>query len=120
MKRYIQDGKETVLELEQEMNENQPPLFFEYTTGTPVEKHDIKGQLQELKAGCEKETEAAWYEWKKQLLEPLFSSFSENLARLERDYGYLEGFKEQAEIMANVAMMYSVQIKESIVEKERL
>lgn len=102
------------------MNENQPPLFFEYTTGNASERHDIRTQLQHLKGCCEKETEAAWFEWKKQLLEPLFASFSENLSRLQRDQGYLDGFKEQVEIMANVAKMYSAQVKDSIAENEHL
>ncbi len=120
MKRYIQDGKETVVELEKEIDDNQPPLFFEYTTGNASERQEIRDHLQHLKACCEKETEAAWFEWKKQLLEPLFASFSENMSRLQRDQGYLDGFKEQVDIMANVAKMYSAQVKDSIAEKERL
>ncbi len=106
--------------MERELSENQPPLFFEYATGSSTEKAEICAQLQLLKLNCEQETDAAWYEWKHKLLEPLFVSFSENASRVQRDAGYLAEFSEQLDVMHKIASEYSDELALGIAENEQL
>ncbi|KAF1990425.1 Spc7-domain-containing protein [Aulographum hederae CBS 113979] len=71
LKSHIAEGREDVQTIEAEVYENQPPLFREYLSAPPSEKHIMDNQFKNMKANARLQSKASWYGWRSDLLNDL-------------------------------------------------
>jgi kinetochore protein Spc7/SPC105 len=71
MKNYIAGGREDLQTLEEEVYENQPPLFREYLSAPPQERAIMDNQFKNMKTNARLQSKAQWYAWRRQLLTDL-------------------------------------------------
>ena len=71
LKKYINEGRSVVKEIEADTLEENPPLFREYITATPDVKSLMDVQFKNVKTHARLLSKAMWYEWRMKLLDGL-------------------------------------------------
>lgn len=85
LKKYINEGRSVVKEIEADTFEENPPLFREYITATPEVKSLMDVQFKNVKTHARLLSKAMWYEWRMKLLDGLKEGLVKISQGLERD-----------------------------------
>ena len=80
LKKYINEGRSVVKEIEADTYEENPPLFREYMVATPEVKSLMDVQFKNVKTHARLLSKAMWYEWRMKLLDGL----REGLVRIDQ------------------------------------
>lgn len=95
MKSYLSTGKEVVRTIEAEVSEDQPPLFLEYASAPPKERHIMDDQFRAMKTNARLESKGTWYQWRSQLLRDLAGGLDETEAGMKSDQKALTKLEEE-------------------------
>jgi hypothetical protein len=85
MVNVIQDVHELLDQRMQEIDISQPMIFFDFANGTVAEREEIKLNMQAMREYCIEYSRSQYYEWKAQLIDPLFIHSQESMENLEED-----------------------------------
>ncbi|KAK4208793.1 kinetochore protein spc7 [Rhypophila decipiens] len=98
LRKYINEGRRIVKDIESETFEENPPLFKEYMDATPEFRILMDGQFKNVKSHARLLSKAMWYEWRMKLQEGLreglvriSEGMDEDEAVLGKEMGLLRG-----------------------------
>ncbi|KAK4190482.1 putative kinetochore protein spc7 [Podospora australis] len=95
LKKYISEGRSIVREIENEVFEENPPLFREYMTATPEFKVLMDNQFKNVKSHARLLSKAMWYEWRMQLQGGLLDGLLKISEGMDDDEKFLQKEQEQ-------------------------
>lgn len=96
LKSYIADGREDVQAIEADVYDNQPPLFKEYLSAPPAERHIMDNQFKNMKTNARLQSKASWYAWRSQLFNDLKNGLAQSNQGFAEDDAVL---KQQEELV---------------------
>jgi kinetochore protein Spc7/SPC105 len=93
LKQYIDDGKISIMALEEAFDRSLPKLYLNFQNGSSNTKDFIKSQLKNLKVVSRLYAKEQWYSWRKKLLTPILTTMDEHYQHLEQVF-YLKACVE--------------------------
>ncbi|TLD35890.1 Spc7-domain-containing protein [Venturia nashicola] len=117
MKNYTAGGREDMQTLEEEVYENQPPLFREYLLAPPQERAIMDNQFKNMKTNARLQSKGGWYAWRRKLLSDLHKGQLQFASDFDRDEAVLT--KQEAAIDAVLPNLIQ-QHEELEIESNRL
>lgn len=117
MKSYTAGGREDMQTLEEEVYENQPPLFREYLLAPPQERAIMDNQFKNMKTNARLQSKGGWYAWRRKLLSDLHKGQLQFASDFDRDEAVLT---KQEEAIDTVLPDLIQQHEELEVEANRL
>ncbi|QDS69016.1 hypothetical protein FKW77_009553 [Venturia effusa] len=97
MKNYTSGGREDMQILEEEVYENQPPLFREYLLAPPQERAIMDNQFKNMKTNARLQSKGGWYAWRRKLLSDLHKGQLQFASDFDRDEAVLAKREEAIE-----------------------
>lgn len=89
MKNYTAGCREDMQTLEEEVYENQPPLFREYLSAPPQERAIMDNQFKNMKTNARLQSKGGWYAWRRKLLTDLHKGQLQFANDFDRDEAIL-------------------------------
>lgn len=90
LKKYIQEGREVVKEIESDTLDDNPLLFREYIDAPPDVKVIMDTQFKNVKTHARLLAKGIWYEWRMKLLDGVKTALDENLVCMKADEAVIE------------------------------
>lgn len=100
LKKYIQEGREVVKEIESDTLDENPLLFREYIDAPPDVKVIMDTQFKNVKTHARLLAKGIWYEWRMRLLDGVKTTLNDNLVSMKAD----EAVIEEAEMVTKHVM----------------
>ncbi|KAM3415585.1 hypothetical protein BST61_g9106 [Cercospora zeina] len=91
LKRFTKEGKQILVELEEQTLQDQPPLLQAYANATAERKPVLDAQMRDMKTYARLRSKEMWYSWRSQLLAELVGGLSKIGEGLIRDDDILGG-----------------------------
>ncbi|USW48239.1 Putative Spc7 kinetochore protein [Septoria linicola] len=85
LKRFTKEGKQVIVELEEQTLQEQPPLIQAYAYVTAERKLVLDAQMRDMKTNARLRSKEMWYAWRSQLLDELVGGLSKIGEGLIRD-----------------------------------
>lgn len=90
LRKYIQEGREVVKEIESDTLDDNPLLFREYIDAPPDVKVIMDTQFKNVKTHSRLRAKGIWYEWRMNLLDGVKSALDDNLVSMKADEAVIE------------------------------
>jgi hypothetical protein len=114
LEKTIDQLQSTIRGFKQDMDENPPLLFDEFSQGTALERDETLANLQRSQKYCLLEARADWYPWKQLLFDRMFQNVQSHYENVEKDYETVAPLLEQFRQVGISAKSYLDEVTSNI------
>ncbi|KAJ1567808.1 hypothetical protein HK405_004675 [Cladochytrium tenue] len=100
---HIEEGRQSIRELEIDIAANTPPLFCTYTAGTAEEQENLQLQLKMAKSYARSKTKETWYFWREEIFQPFRQAIIQNIESCRKDEKRIADFSTQLKSLIETA-----------------
>jgi hypothetical protein len=114
LEKTIEQLQSTIQGFKQDMDENPPLLFDEFSQGTALERDETLANLDRSQKYCLLEARADWYPWKQLLFDRMFQNVQSHYEKVEKDYETVAPLLEQFRQVGLAAKSYLEEVTSNI------
>lgn len=89
---HIEEGRQSLRELEADITSNTPPLFYSYVDASEQEQDDLRQLLKTAKSYSRSKTKETWYSWREEIFLPFRQAILQNIESCRKDVRRITGF----------------------------
>ncbi|KAJ1555215.1 hypothetical protein HK405_002972, partial [Cladochytrium tenue] len=111
---HIEEGRQSIRELEIDIAANTPPLFCTYTAGSAEERENLQLLLKMAKSYARSKTKETWYFWREEIFQPFRQAIIQNIESCRKDEKRIADFSTQLKSLIETAQVALDQTGEQI------